>query len=312
MNSGKLAGLAWALSALVLHGCSAPQTRHILAQPDTLPERAAVPDVPFIPQKEYYCGPASLAMMLGWAGIPADQESLADQVYTPGKQGTLPLDVLAAARRNGALAVDVKSLHDLLAEIAAGHPVMVFQNLGLKIWPRWHFAVAVGYDLPREQLVLHSGTDPRRLTNLNAFERTWRRAGYWAVTVTTPDRLPAEADELPVLRAAAGIERAGRFDAARTAYRTISGRWPDSIIARMGLGNVAYKQGDHFEAAAAFREAIGINDTYAPAWHNLANALAAQGLRDEAIAAARQAVELGGEHLKVYRLTLDEISAGIP
>src|SRR2546422_3737218 len=46
--------------------------------------------------------------------------------------------------RSGQLAVPVTTLSDLLAEVAAGHPVLVFQNLGLHWIPRWHFAVAVG------------------------------------------------------------------------------------------------------------------------------------------------------------------------
>lgn len=293
---------------LALYGCAAPQTRLVLEQPSALPERAAVAGVPFYPQDKYYCGPASLAMMLSWAGIPANQDEIATQIYTPDRQGTLPLDVMAGARRNGTMAIEVYSLQDLLAEIAAGHPVLVFQNLGLAFWPKWHFAVAVGYDLPEEYLVLHSGRESRLVSNLNAFERSWKRAGYWAITVTPPNRLPVRATESAALDAAAGIERAGRYTAARTAYQTIAGRWPRSVITRMGLGNVEYKLGNYSSAADAFRQAARMNAAYAPAWHNLANALAAQGLRDEAINAARQAVDLGGRHVDIYRLTLEEIS----
>lgn len=178
---------------LFLTACSAPQTRELLQQRLILPRQAEVPGVPFYPQEDYYCGPASLAMMLSWADIPANQEDIAGQIYTPGKQGTLPPDVLAGVRRNGALAIPVSSLQDILTEIAAGNPVMVFQNLGLSLRPQWHFAVATGYDLDTEDLILHSGLNPRRVHNLNAFEKTWQRADYWAITVTAPRRLPATA-----------------------------------------------------------------------------------------------------------------------
>lgn len=295
------------LCVLILAGCTAPQSRLALQQPADLPLQAAVDDVPFYPQEEFYCGPASLAMMLSWAGVPSTQDQIAAQIYTPGRQGTLPIDILAGARRNGVLAVEVASLQDLLAEIAAGNPVLVFQNLGLKIWPRWHFAVATAYDLSQESLLLHSGTDPRRVHNLHQFERTWQRAGYWAITVTAPDRLPARANELAVLKAAAGLERAEHHRQAITAYTRIAERWPDSIVARMGLGNTHYKLGGFTEAARAYLDAITIDDEYAPAWNNLANALERQGLRDQAIEAARRAVALDGDN-PLYQDTLKELS----
>lgn len=301
------AGLQWWLILLVLGGCTAPQTRLALEQPSGLPERAAVADVPFYPQEDYYCGPASLAMMLSWAGIPSDQEKIAAQIYTPGRRGTLPLDVLAGARRNGALAVEVNSLQDILAEISAGNPVMVFQNLGLTIWPQWHFAVVVGYDLEKEDIVLHSGLDPQRIHNLHAFEKTWQRADYWAITVTAPDHLPAQASELDILRGAAGLERAEQYPAAITAYQTIARRWPDSTIAYMGEGNTRFKLGDFTSAAAAFHAATEINPSYAAAWHNLANSLAAQGLRNDAMEAAQKAVTLDADN-PLYRETLEVIS----
>ena len=72
---------------------------------------------------------------------------MAAAVYTPGREGTLASDMIAAARRNGRVAVPVTSLPALLAELAAGNPVIVFQNLGLGFVPRWHYAVAFGYDL---------------------------------------------------------------------------------------------------------------------------------------------------------------------
>ena len=85
----------------------------------------------------------------------------------------------------------VDNLADLLAELDAGHPVLVFQNLALDWSPQWHFAVAVGYDLDSGDLILRSGTERRRVTRLSTFEFTWRRGDYWALVVLPPDRLPA-------------------------------------------------------------------------------------------------------------------------
>jgi tetratricopeptide (TPR) repeat protein len=295
---------------LTLVACATPpQTDRLLADPDGLPRRAEVADVPFYPQEKYYCGPAALAMTLTWSGLPVTQDEIAPQVYTPGREGTLQSDVLAAARRNERLAVPVGTMRDLLAELAAGHPVLVFQNLGLDWYPQWHYAVAIGYDLNRGDLVLHSGTERRYVTPLSTFERTWARGGHWALVVLPPGELPATADEATVLRAATGLEQAERYDAAAAAYAAVAERWPDSLGAWMGLGNARYAAGDLEAAEAAFRTATERHPGAAAAWNNLAHVLGEKGgRRAEALAAAERAVSLGGNQAATYRATLDEIA----
>lgn len=294
------------IQLLLLAACTAPQYRVIDQDRGDLPLRATVDNVPFYPQEDYYCGPASLAMVLSWAGIPTTQEKIATQVYTPGRKGTLPSDILSGARRNGALAVRVDSLHDLLAEIAAGHPVLVFQNLGLPLFPQWHFAVAFEYDLSQETIVLHSGLDARRTTGLNTFEHTWQRADYWAITVTSPPQLPATAGSQAVLEAAAGLERAGQYEAATRAYKAIAERWEQNATALIGLGNTYYAAGNFKQSAAAFRKAISIDGSNAPAWNNLAYALAKLNQRQASLEAAERAIDISGND-KAYQQTLIEI-----
>jgi hypothetical protein len=47
---------------------------------DRLPARAEVTEVPFFPQTGNDCGPAALAMVLGWSGGAARPEGVAVQV----------------------------------------------------------------------------------------------------------------------------------------------------------------------------------------------------------------------------------------
>ena len=246
------------LAALVaVAGCAGPRTEALLADPGGLPPVAGVAAVPFHPQAEKACGPASLAMVLAWSGSPVPPTALASLVFTPGRDGSMPPDMIAAARREGRLAVRLHGLRAVLAELAAGHPVVVLQNLGLEVRPVWHFAVAVGYDLPARRIILHSGLEERAAMPLDTFEHTWVRAGQWAVVVLPPDRLPAAAGERETVEAAAGIERAGRLAAAAAAYRAVLSRWPESLPAAVGLGNVRYGLGDGDGAAEAFRMAVG-------------------------------------------------------
>ncbi len=302
---GPLCGL---LLVSLLGACATPQTSRILAEGGHLPQQAEVADVPFYPQKRYYCGPAALAMVMTWSGEPVTQDELVPQVYTPSRQGTLRNDMLAAARRRGRLAVQVSDLRSLLAELAAGNPVVVFQNLALDWFPQWHYAVAYGYDLQKREIVLRSGTEARRVTDLYAFERTWERGDYWGLVVLPPERLPATADERSVLDAAAGLERTEHLREAASAYMAILSRWRESFPAWMGLGNTLYAQKDFSGAAGAFREATRRRPKAPAAWNNLAYALAAQGQHAQAQRAAEEAVRLAPESTQIYRDTLQDIS----
>ena len=292
----------------LLGACATPQTSRILTEGGYLPQQAEVADVPFYPQKRYYCGPAALAMVMTWSGEPVTQDELVPQVYTPSRQGTLRNDMLATARRRGRLAVQVSDLRSLLAEIAAGNPVVVFQNLALDWFPQWHYAVAYGYDLQKREIVLRSGTEARLVTDLYAFERTWERGDYWGLVVLPPERLPATAEERSVVDAAAGLERTGHLREAASAYLAILSRWRESFLAWMGLGNTLYAQKDFSGAARAFREATRRRPKAPAAWNNLAYALAAQGQHHEAKRAAEEAVRLAPESTQIYRDTLQDIS----
>ena len=103
---------------------------------------------------------------------------------------------MASARRSDRLAVPLHGLQPLLAELAAGHPVLVLQNLGLDWYPQWHYAVAIGYDLEAGTLTLHSGEQAAEVTPLATFAQTWQRAEQWGLLVLPPDSLPAAVDEL--------------------------------------------------------------------------------------------------------------------
>lgn len=297
------------LAGFLLAGCATPAVQALRDDPGDLPVRAEVADVPFFPQEDLYCGPAALATVLGWGGLETTQEAMAGQVYTPGRGGTLRTDMLAAARRNGRLAVPVRSLDDVLTEIAAGHPVLVFQNLSLAIAPQWHYAVAVGYDLDESEIVLRSGRDYRLRTGLSTFDRTWNRGDRWALVVLPPDRLPATASERDVLDAGVALERVERPEDAARAYAAALERWPESLGAHVGLGNARYASGDLDGAAAAFRGAVEHHPDAAAAWNNLAFVLAELGERATALEAAETAVRLAADE-PAYRETLRRVREG--
>lgn len=274
------------------------------------PERVLIDSVPFYAQEKYQCGPASLAMLLAWSGLEVTPDQVSAQVYSPALEGSLQPALVAAARRHGRLAYPLTGREALLAELAAGHPVLVLQNLGLAWFPRWHYAVVIGYDRGGGSVILHSGREAALPMSARRFANTWARGGSWGLVVLPPDRLPATVDEKSYLAAVVGLERAGQVGgAAVAAYEAALKRWPASFGAWVGLGNSRYARQDYAGAAMAFSQAIALRPDNGPVLNNLALALAASGRRQEALAVIRQAVELGGELREEFMRTRQEIMA---
>ena len=295
------------LLAAALVGCATPQTDQLARRaPDRLPRQALLANAPFFPQQQFQCGPAALAMTLNAGGLATTPEALQPQVFVPARAGSLQPEMLATARRHGRLAVVLPPRLDaLLTEVADGRPVIVLQNLSLPIAPTWHYAVAIGYDLERGEIVLHSGLTERLRLPFEVFERTWARGGHWAMVADAPARLPRTPDADALLAAALALERVDAA-AARAAYDALTRRAP-TLLAWMGLGNTAHAAGDHAQAASAFEHATALDAQSADAWNNLANALLALGRRDEATRAAQRAVAIGGPRSDRYRATLTTI-----
>lgn len=285
----RLAGPALFVAALVA-GCATPAPP--APGPDTSPS-AEIRDVPFHPQKKYQCGPAALATAIGDLGIAADPDDLVSEVYVPQRQGSLPAEMRAAARRRGLVAYPLSpSIDDLISAIDAGYPVLVMQNLGLDWLPRWHYAVAVGYDLEEGTIVLRSETRRRHVTDVSTFQRTWRRSGHWAQIVVEPRDVPATAQPLPWIEAVHELEQRGRLQAALSGYRSATESWPGFRAGWMARGNTAWEAGHPEEAQEAFARAVELEPAAWDGWNNLAHVLAGNGCGTQAARAAACAADL--------------------
>ena len=276
-------------------------------RPAGLPASSEIDHAPFYPQTRYQCGPAALATVLTTHGIDVTAAALVDKVYTPELQGSLPAEIAAAARDYGMLAYPLApELVDLLVEVAHGHPVLVFQNLGLRWLPEWHFAVVVGYDLGKNELVLRSGTTRRWRTSLATFERTWSRGNYWALVILPAGDVPHTARPLPYLQAAHDLEQTGKPGPAHRAYLSGSKRWPDNPLVWMALGNSHYATGAFAAAQAAFLRATQIAPDEPSGWNNLAYALLQSGCPTQALQAAYCAQQAAPGN-KRFVTTIEEI-----
>lgn len=281
------AGLVWATAAVT--GCAVPGPTLRERLPADLPPAVELDGTPFFPQTAYHCGPAALATALGAVGVSVLPQDLADQVFLPARQGSLQIEMIAAARRAARVATRVPGgLGLLLQELAAGHVVVLLQNLGFDAAPVWHYAVAIGYSLERGEVVLRSGTMRRQTLGFAVFEQTWARAGDWGFVVLPAGQWPVTATRQAVIDAAIGYERNAPPALALRAYASASQRWPDDLALTMGLGNTAHAVGQKVLAADSFGRAARAHRS-TPAWLNLGRTLLDAGLPDSAWRVALEA-----------------------
>ena len=282
---------------LALGGCASlvPQT---MALRDSWPEgvalRTELAEVPFFPQQDYQCGPAALATALVHSGAGATPEELVTLVYIPSRQGSLQVEMLAAARRYGRIAYPLAPrLDDLLREVAAGNPVIVLQDNGAGPIVNWHYAVVIGFDYPAGELYLRSGETKRLAIPFTVFEYTWKKSNYWAMVTLPPGRMPVTATEPGYLASIAAMERVGDAHAAIIAYSAFLDRWPDNISASVGLANGHYALRALEDAAAVLRRVLARHPDSVVVLNNLAQVLSDLGRNDEALALIERAASPG-------------------
>lgn len=290
----------FSLFLLAFVACATPakQTQALQREKPAVPLSAQIVNVPFVQQTAGYCGPATLTMALQWTGDNTSIDEVASQIYTPGMKGSLQTDLISGSRRHGRMAIPIQGFDSLLKEIAAGHPVIVFENLALSWYPQWHYAIVFGYDLTKPSVTMHSGPEAFKIWDMSKFERSWMLGDYWGLVVLPPDQLSATAGELSHLQAAAGLEQIGKKTEAGIAYRKILERWSGSLPALIGLGNLAYENKNYTQAVFYLQRATKDHPDSASAWHNRALAEGAAKRYKEARQSARRAVELVSGEMK--------------
>jgi tetratricopeptide (TPR) repeat protein len=308
--------IAAALAAgLVLLGCGPGQPVLRDGAADGPQGGVELRDTPFFPQEVYQCGPAALATLLVDAGKETTPQALAEQVYLPERRGSLQVELLGATRRQGLLPYPIDpALPALVEELRAGRPVLVLLDLGIPLYPVWHYAVVVGHDPSRRILILRSASTPRKLMSERRFLAAWGRAGSWGLVVLGPGELPAAPDRSRYLEAVAALEAAGQFAAAGSAYRAALGAWPDDPAALLGIGNSLYGRGDLAGAERAYRRLIAAHPGSIAAYNNLAQVLADRGQRGRALEVLAKGLSLapGGHPLRpTLEATQAEIRQGV-
>jgi hypothetical protein len=307
----------WAAAtvALIATGCGSLEA-HRTADPfATFANRVDLDATPFFPQEKHQCGPAALATVLTASGLSISAEELVPRVYVPARRGSLQVEMLATTRASGRIPFVIEPKTQALArEVAGGNPVLVLLNLGIKSWPRWHYAVVVGFDSTNQVWWLRSGNKRRDALGLRRFEGAWRRAEYWGFVALEPGKLPSSDNVDRYVAAVAEFERFSKEGAATRAYEAALARGPQSVSLRFGLGNALLADGRRADAEAAFRATLVLDPNHVPARNNLADALRLRGCRAEALQQIALALRAsaGSPYEAAVRDTLAQIEATSP
>ena len=299
-----------ALAILLLSGCAGTSQTDALYELDFSNQYPAteLTQTAFFPQQKYQCGPAALATVLDDSGIQVKPEQLVPLVYIPKKKGSLQIELIAATRRFGRIPYLIQpKLEHLLDEIKAGKPVLVFQNLGLDWYPQWHYAVVVGFDLVKNEIILRSGEEKQHRVGVALFERTWARAGYWGLRILKPGEFPFQVEELRYLTALVSLERLGKWPELIVSYQAAANKWPNNQNFKMGLANSYYSNTQLELAQKHYLKIIEQWPKFAPAYNNLAQVYLDTDKLEKAFKYATKAVSLAGLHQTIYQKTLLEI-----
>ncbi|MBT2788613.1 MULTISPECIES: PA2778 family cysteine peptidase [unclassified Halomonas] len=293
---------------LLLSGCA---RNPVLLQStyQALPPHAEISSVPFYAQTEYQCGPATLAMVLNHQGVDTNVEQLIPQVFLPGRDGSVQPEMLATVRRHERLAFPIRGTMDvLLNHLAAGDPVVVMQNLSLPIYPMWHYAVAIGYDLPNETLILRSGEIERHSMSFSRFDATWARTEHWGFVVTEPGTLPTGITARNALEAISAYEESHGPRATLSSWQAFIEHHPGNAMGQFALGNSLYADQQPDNARKAFERATELDENMGAAWLNLGLLLLQNDAPEEAREALTQAASLEGSWQGKARLALDSLN----
>ncbi len=300
------------LTLLLLVACqSPPQSRQLLAEPPAISRQALLSTVPFYPQQDYFCGPTTLSEVAAYYGVEHSADSIASLTFTPGLQGSLQIEMAAASRQLGFVAYEQRgSLSQLLQLIDEKIPVIVLQNNGLSWLPQWHYAVVIGYDLDRREIILHSGLSAEYRLPLATFERTWHRADYWLLAMLPPERTSALLDPFLYTKACQDLLQTRQTEAGVTALISATQQWPDYWLPYFLLGNHFLAQAPA-EAVTWFAQGLPLARQQPAYLNNYALVLSELGCKAQALELIQTARQLAPDDANIQD-SEQQIRASVP
>jgi predicted double-glycine peptidase len=178
-GSAKAGPASLSFLVLLLFSCAGPSS--------SLPTKGTriVEGVPFYPQEEYQCGPASLAGVLNYYGLGVTPADIAAEIFSRQARETLDMDMVFYAQKRGMKADQYGgSIEDLRRNIDFRRPLIVLIDEGFWVYQKSHFMVVLGYD--EKGFVVNSGKEEHKFLSQGPFARTWEKTKFWTLKITPP------------------------------------------------------------------------------------------------------------------------------
>nr|WP_299209046.1 C39 family peptidase [Thermocrinis sp.] len=141
--------------------------------------------VPFVKQRDQFCGPASLSSVFAYYNLYIDQDEIAKEVYVPKLKGALITDLENYAKKKGFKTELFRGdLEKLRQYISRGLPVIILVDLGALFVSVPHYLVVVGFD--GEGFYAHTGYEEMKFYPFQELDRIWRRMGRVGLVVYPP------------------------------------------------------------------------------------------------------------------------------
>jgi ABC-type bacteriocin/lantibiotic exporter with double-glycine peptidase domain len=132
--------------------------------------------VPFVKQESHFCGPASLASVFTYYGLPQDQGAIAKSVYTEKLGGALITDLQNYAQGKGLQTrLGQGTLDEIKNFLKENRPVIVLVDLGFWIFSQPHYLVITGFN--GSGFIAHTGYQASKPFGYDEFEKIWKKKG---------------------------------------------------------------------------------------------------------------------------------------
>jgi predicted double-glycine peptidase len=144
-----------------------------------------ISDVPFFPQEDYQCGPASLASILTYWGIHNTPDEIGREIFSKSARGTLTIDMMLYTQKKGLYVEQFKGTKEALRNyVDSGYPLIVLVDYGISVFQMNHFMVVTGYN--DHGVIVNSGQSQNKFLPEKDFMAAWKKTAYWTLLIKKP------------------------------------------------------------------------------------------------------------------------------